>query len=408
MGEGLVIRRSILMFALAFLLLLFLNPSEGVAAPLPYQSNKPSQFIHYPCLSGVSEGVFPVQFICQGVTELASGRIATITFPTPRITARVPKLSIVAIPTFMSLSWDPDSFSYSDLIIPEYEFVESGVENKLINVHYELRVTPDEGTAATFDVELLGLGQTVGQIGNVTFQNPTFDTLHVGIIEDRADVFGTVPYPYCHESDTTVISNIPIQYGGFAYPDNGCRNILSMLPPPETANPTSLDGYNFPSPPYGIDGQVLAYWTQYASTRGTSSSGSHPAFELSFVSFWKVEARVSWDMHLIRNGESDGGEEIIDCRWEYWEDPDAYIDWSQHPPFCKRIVVASEGWETYCVPGSDEPGEECNYGSHGNDPDDWWQTISTYVVQAVLTPDGEYADRYSFVVLQAQPLLNAP
>jgi hypothetical protein len=381
------------------LFLVFLKPVEGVAAPLHYEGFKPSSLIANPCLSSLNIDAIPIQFVCKGVTEGESGRAATITFPTPHITARVPKLSIIEVPTFLRLSWDPASFSYSDLIIPEYEFIKSGVKNKLINVHYELRVSPVELVAASEDDNNF-------IFGNVMVTVPYPSPLQVSFVENHENLYKTILPPFCDDTNNLLLSNIPIEQGGYHIKGGGCQNLLNLLPQTETIVPAIQDGYEISSYPYGVDGQVLAYWTEYASTQGTSRVGSHPAFALYFESFWQVEARVSWDMHLIKNGDSGGGEEIIDCRWEYWEDPDAYIDRSQYPPFCKRIVTSLEGWELFCKPGSED--KECNYFLFGNNPDHWWREIETDPIVTVLTPDGEYTDRYSFVVLQAQPLLDSP
>lgn len=398
-----MIRRVSLLVSFIFLILLFLIPSVGIAAPSSQSGMIPIYYIRNPCVNPVGNnhavpiGTGPTQFTCLGVTELLSGRTATITLPTPTITARAPKLSIVALPTFLSIDWDPASFSYSDLMVPDFEYTESGVENKLINIHYELRVSPVDVSSESNNENYLSLA-------NINILNPA-SSLSIGLIEDRAEVDRLVPAPFCDYRNDQIIANIAFPKGGFQSGKSGCLNLISLLPETPLAN-TNIDGYDFSEVPNELEGQVIAYWSDYASTQGTSRKGQHPAYELYVYSHWKIEARVSWDMHL-RKADATEGEEVIICSWDFWGDPDSYIDWTEYPPFCKRIVEATEEWEIYCKLGSSD--KPCDYGTFGNRPELWWQEIAPhYLISNVLTPEGEYSDRYSFVVLQAQPLLEAP
>ena len=121
-----MIRRVSLLVSFLLLTFMFVIPSVGIAAPSSQSGLMPIIIISNPCSdphgTNLAEniGIGPAQYNCHAITELLTGRTASITFPTPTITARAPKLSIVALPTFLSVDWDPTSFSYSDLVVPEF------------------------------------------------------------------------------------------------------------------------------------------------------------------------------------------------------------------------------------------------------------------------------------------------
>lgn len=377
-------KRMAFSISLLAIVLAFAGILEGRADQSAGKFLIPTSLINIPCSAmRLSEGDAPTTFSCTGLTEMLSGNYASITVPTPRIFEKVPDLTIVAIPTYVSIGWDENSFSFNDATRSVFNFSGGGSEQRLINLRYELRIRPMNAFAV----------QGGYASGNLAIDSPNLNYLKMSGIQ------GTGPYEseyftLCFDPIKSLVTINPNQ-GGFG----DCAGITSQLKSVPGLPASIGDRYQEPDKYFSDD--AIALWSQYASTIGSVNIEGAPAFELNFTTYWNVEARVYWEKHEMKYVEN---EEIIDCRWEYWNDPDAYIDWTRWPGpiYCKKEIVEKVRWDVYCEPEL----QNCSYAT--THPDDWWRSTAFVVSPKVLNPEGTYSDNYSLVVIQAQPLLFLP
>ena len=377
-------RRLVISIFLLVIVLAFTGIVEGKADQSTNKFTIPKLMINVPCSAmQLSEGDAPTTFICTGLTEMVSGNFASITVPTPRIFEKIPDLTVVAIPTYVSIGWDENSFSHNDATRSVFNFSGGGSEQRLVNVRYELRIRPMEASAVPGGYAS----------GNLLIDSPNRNYLKVTGIEGlgphEAEYF-----TLCFDPIKSLVTVEPNQ-GGFG----DCSGITSRIQS-VPGLPASI-GDRYQEPENYFSDEAIAFWSQFASTAGSADLEGSPAFELELSTLWNVEARVYWEKHEMKYIEN---EEIVDCRWEYWDDPDAEIDWSRWPGpiYCKTEIVEKVRWDEYCEPEQ----QNCAYAP--THPDDWWHSTAFISVTKALTPEGAYADSYSFVVIQAQPLLFLP
>jgi hypothetical protein len=381
--ETAMIKKVVIPLGLVLLLIGLNKGIEVAAAPLLDQYNVPRSMVNTPCVShNVEQGGGPPVFNCLGLTELLSGNAARITLPTPRIFDKKPELSIVAVPSFINLAWSEDSFGHQDATRQSFEFIGGGVQQRLLRIRYELRIKQHEPFTTPSGLV----------IGNVQVLNPSRSYLRLARIDDPSNVLGSIPAAENVCGDETVtLADTSSAFGGFS----SCQSIANMLEAGSSVSPPDADRYL----EWEDLGGVISFWSQFASVAGTKEIDGRPAFQLDFVTWYDVEARVVWEAHQYEERYTDT---VIECRWEYYDEYD-FIDWSRIPPFCKEFMIVDYRWVDVCRPLA---GRNCPYAPAN--VNDWWQPIGTFGTGYVVTPDGTYEESFPFLVIQTRPLLDKP
>lgn len=369
--------------------------STADAGPSAANITWPLSLITQPCvsISVQGSGSGPAQVVCTGVT----GRPATVNVPTPWLSDRSPELSLVSIPTFFNLEWDPQSAGAQDSAPLTLSYPIGNPTDRLINVRVQLRLRAVDARGSDSDSSLA--------MQNVTIESP--DLLYLIDADDTGNEF--YQYACVRQSsvplDPSLVSNPLLTIGpGLGGYEAGCTSIQSAL---------DDIGVGFPFEEFtaGVgDASTFRYmdwlplsmprfisFTPFASIYGAGADRGSPAFQISATTRFAVEARVVWDQHRHKQEET-----TIDCDWSYREDYD-FIDWSRwpNPIYCRREVVVT--WPVFCEPFAG------SCGSYYGNPDDWWiPYVPALEVDAIRRPDGSYGITYDFVSVQSQSLLTAP
>lgn len=369
--------------------------STADARPAAANITWPLSLIMQPCVSiGVQgPGSGPAQVVCTGVT----GRPATVNVPAPWVSDRSPELSLVSIPTFFNLEWDPQSAGAQDSAPLTLEYPVGDPTDRLVNVRVQLRLRAVEAGGDASESRLLA--------ANVAVETP--DSLYLIHPDDTGNEF--YQYACGRQSglplDLSIPSNpllsIGPDLGGY---EDGCPGIQSALADLGPSFPFGAftSGAGNSSTFRYMDWPALPMprfisFSPFASIYGAGADRGSPAFQISATTRFTVEARVVWDEHRHKQEEI-----TTDCDWSYWPDYD-FIDWSRWPGpiYCRNQVVVT--WPVFC-----EPFAGSCAGYYGN-PDDWWISyVPALEAEAIRRPDGSYGVAYDFVSVQSQSLLTAP
>ena len=379
-------RKAILVLA-PVLLLGAVVFSTADARPAAGNTTWPLSLITRPCASiGVQgPGGGPPRVVCMGVT----GRPATVNVPTPWLSDRAPEMSLVSIPTFFNLEWDPGSLDAQDSAPLTLSYPIGNPTDKLINVRVQLRLR-------AWDYPAQGTTETSFTMGNVALETP--DSLYLVNATDTRNTyyqFACTPDAVAGLDPSNPLLSIGPGLGG--YPA-GCASIQEELGGVGSRSPVTYttgfrDTQRYPEWGDITIPQFLGF-TPFASIYGAGMDRGSPAFQVIATTRFAVEARVVWDVHQERREDVE-----IDCQWSYRNNYD-FIDWSRWPDpiYCRRNVTVS--WPTFC-----ERFDGCPYGN----PNDWWiPYVPALEVQAIRLPDGTYGTTYDFVSVQSQALLTAP
>ncbi len=354
---------------------------------------------------------------CVGPSELngiADGNVAFINVPVPKIVKKEPELSLVGIPSFFMVTWDPDSFAYADsATVPYYEWTENGIRNRLVNVRVQMRAKPAVIQSTEYELNMGSVGIEIGdQYGLRIDSENALAGSSIGSKFEDACIAG---FGLSQNS----LFLIPKAWGGWQILDtidgypmlDICSDFKKKLLLSDfTAYIPHNDRYlDWSIKNVMVNPSIIGVVSESASVDGIGFENGSPAFRIRIVTHASVEARVIWDRHEkleeIKN-------KVWDCSWDYYDDYEE-IEWERWPEpiFCKYIYKIKKDWMTLCKPSMRTCGE--NYGL--KDSDFWWMpiTVGQYIVQAdtVLVPfdnDFRYSDQYDFVVIQAQPLLVVP
>ena len=377
--------------------------SVADARPSAANTTWPRSLISEPCVSvGVQgPGSGPARVVCTGVT----GRTATINVPTPWLSDRTPELSLVNIPAFFNLQWDPDSVGASDSQPLTLSYpAGSGATDRLDNVRVQLRFRAVNATGESSverlvseNVEFEGSGQLylIPAAPSVSMDKAfeAYSNYACNAIKDPA---GNALLTVVHEEGGYNPGTKDKPEGALAT----CKTMAGKLEPVKGFDPDGFDPEDVPRylgwDPLSMS-RFLAF-TPFASIHGAGTDRGSPAFQISATTRFQLEARVMFDKQTERYEYT-----TTDCQWSYRDDYD-FIDWSRWPkaPYCRTNVVVD--WMTFCEPfGS--PSCDQYYG----DPEDWWVPyVPALEVQAIRRPDGTYGRTYDFVSVQSQALLAAP
>jgi hypothetical protein len=365
--------------------------STADASPAAGDIAWPLSLITRPCVSItlLGPGSGPPRVVCVGVT----GRTATVDVPTAWLSDRAPELSLVSIPTFFNLEWDPQSAGAHDSQPLTISYPIGNPTDKLVDVRVQVRLRAADAIGSPSESLLL--------IENVALETP--DSLFLVDAEDK----DSPAYEYA----CSVQSNPPNQslrsnqlltvndkQGGYKA---GCTTIEGLLEGIRSDFPYGLTSPLFDAgESYYMDWRPLSMshflaFTPFASIYGAGTDHGSPAFQISATTRFTVEARVVWDEHQEKKETI-----TTDCQWSYEDDYD-FIDWSNWPDpiYCRNVVVVT--WPVFCEPFKGD----CAYGH----PNDWWiPYVPALDVQAIRRPDGTYGTTYDFVSVQSQALLSTP
>ena len=393
-------RRTILVLGLVLLLGAVLS-SRAEATPAAGDATWPLTYIARPCVSiGIQNpSGGPARIVCRGIT----GRNATINVPTPYLSDRAPELSLVSIPTYFNLQWDPDSLGVQDSQPLTISNPIGNPTDKLENVRVQLRLRAVEATGSESSYHLLTENVSVDTTPTLRIlELSSPDGEPTGDYADAACLASTKP-------GANALLTVSQQNGGYVDESgaDACATIRETLVSP-SAGPQFA---TFIVPAVGLDGWAKRYldWTRtismspfltftpYTSIAGPGTDHGSPAFQIVARTHVIVEARVVWDEHQERYEHVD-----IECQWSYWDDYD-FIDWDRWPDpiYCRRNVALD--WRTFCKPFG-KPSCDPYYGN----PNDWWHPSEVIEIRAIRGPDGSYGTTYDFVSVQSQALLTAP
>jgi hypothetical protein len=360
--------------------------SSADARPAAENVTWPLSLITQPCtsLGVVGPGGGPPRIICNGVT----GRQASISVPTPWLSDRSPELSLVGIPTFFNLQWDPRSIAAEDSQPLTMSYPVGDPTDKLTNVRVQLRLRPAHALGTPSESLLLAENLAVSTPDRLFLVDPTH-------AENQNYDFACTPGADVKwEQPSNALLSVSTDWGGY----QSCEGITAGMATPKALLPTFTDGAGnaerYPGWASLSVPRFLAL-TPFASIRGAGTDQGSPAFQIIGTTRFQVEARVVWDEHQEKHVEVG-----VDCKWSYRDNHD-FVDWSRWPGpiYCREKVTVT--WITVCRPL--EGG--CAYGH----ADDWWVPyIPPYEIQAIRRPDGSYGLTYDFVSVQSQALLTTP
>jgi hypothetical protein len=346
-------------------------------------------YIHQPCTSAyvLDSGASPATVYC---TSVAGGRLASVNVPAPRLTARSPQLSLVGIPTFFNLDWDPGSVGAADSLPLTISYPVGSPTDRLVNVRTQLRLRQVPYTGDSSEIRLL--------TGNLALL--TDDSIFLLSATDTGGrMYGYACTPGLAER-TNALLEVTGAQGGY---EDGCASIMEGLPGPSRNKPelkSPLAGFSTARYPdwTALEMPVFFAFTPYASIYGAGTDRGSPAFQISATTQFQLEARVVFDEQQYRQETT-----TIDCHWSYKDDYD-FIDWTRwpNPIYCRRNVVVT--WPTFCTVGG-SPSCERYYGN----PDNWWVPyVPAFEATEIRTPEGAYGATYDFVSIQSQALLTTP
>jgi hypothetical protein len=350
--------------------MLFVSPAT--AQPSAANNTFVWDYIQRPCVSSVllSDGNGPARIVCNSI---AGGRQALISVPNPWITGRSPQLSLVNIPTFFRLDWDPQSTGVKDTAPLTISYPIGNPTDRLVNLRVQLRLLP-------------GNQYSVSPSEGFSINNVALKRVSPGPQIYKND--DSRPTYICDPNINTLLS-VSDEHGGL-----NCEDIHKLLDAapitvPSMGTPERYEGWLELAP------NDFVAFSPYASIRGAGADRGSPAFQISSTTSFTVEARVLWDEHREKLTRT-----VTDCDWSYWDDYD-FIDWDRwpNPIYCKNDVVIE--WPIVCRP-SGSP--SCIYGH----PDNWWQTLGTFEASVIRHPDGTYGKTFDFVSVQSQALLKSP
>ncbi len=371
------------------------------AQPAAGSTTWPLSLITQPCVSigvdGPNGG--PARVVCLGVT----GRTATVNVPTPWLSDRAPELSLVIIPTFFNLEWDPGSLGALDSAPLTISNPIGDPTDRLVNVRVQLRLRPSPFPVPASETQLT--------TDNVRIETPASVYL-VDPDDDTREYYNLACNPSSEPgAEANALLTVEDRYGGYATGepnDNPCQRIRGLLNEPSISFPSAgINGANNVAryPDWTAIGtpQFLSF-TPYASIYGSGTDRGSPAFQMRTTTRFIVEARVVWDEHQHKREEV-----TTDCQWSYWDNYD-FVDWSRWPGpiYCRWNVEVT--WPVFCRPFAKAPKEgqpdlRCPYGH----PDNWWISYAPALeAEAIRRPDGTYSTSYDFVSVQSQALLTAP
>ena len=364
--------------------------STADASPAAGNIAWPLSLITRPCvsISVQGPGSGPPRVVCLGVT----GRAATVNMPTPWLSDRAPELSLVSIPTFFNLKWDPQSVGAQDSAPLTMSYPVGNPTDKLINVRVQLRLRPEPYPASASESRPTTANISVQPSPSVFLVNPDHPNDYYGYACDPSNA-------------GNALLSISAGKGGYdaSRPCDFIRGLLQGVSDaypfdefvyPATGGSKTLRYLNWPNT---LSMPVFLAFTPFASIYGAGTDQGFPAFQLSATTRFAVEARVVWDEHQERQETV-----TTDCQWSYKDNYD-FIDWSRWPDpvYCRHNVEVS--WPTFC-----KPFEGTCDRYYGN-PNDWWiPYVPALEVQAVRRPDGTYGTTYDFVSVQSQSILTAP
>ena len=365
----------------------FASPAD--ARPSAVNTTFVWNYIRQPCTSvSVEEsGSSPARVICSSI---AGARLASVNVPTPWLPARAPQLSLVGIPTFFHLDWDPQSVGARDSAPLTISYPAGAPTDKLINIRTQLRLRPVAYPANSSELRLV--------TGNASIV--TSDPIYLVDAQDTgSDYYRYACSPGLGEKSNALFE-VGKDYGGY---EDGCASIQDLLPNPTSHKPTlahPLAGLTTERYPgwTALDMPVFLTFTPYASIYGAGTDQGSPAFRISATTQFQLEARVVFDEQQYRHEET-----VIDCQWSYKDDYD-FIDWSRWPTpiYCRRNTVVT--WPVLCRPGG-SPSCDPYYG----DADAWWVPyVPALEATEVRRPDGTYAATFDFVSVQSQAVLTTP
>jgi len=305
--------------------------SVADARPSAANTTWPRSLIVKPCASvGVQgPGSGPARVVCTGVT----GRTATINVSTPWLSDRTPELSLVNIPTFFNLQWDPDSVGASDSQPLTLSYpAGSGATDRLDNVRVQLRFRAVNATGESSverlvseNVEFEGSGQLylIPAAPSVSMDKAfeAYSNYACNAIKDPAGnaLLTIVEDEGGHNSGTVTRPK-----AGFVT----CETMAGELEPP--AGGFDPDEFLLEGEPRYLGWDPLSVsrflaFTPHASIYGAGTDRGSPAFQISATTRLQFEARVVWDEHVVRNVT-----ETTVCSWDYKDDYD-FVDWSRWP-----------------------------------------------------------------------------
>lgn len=365
----------------------FASPAD--ARPSAANTTFVWDYIRQPCTSAsvVDSGSSPARVVCSSI---AGARLASVNVPAPWLPARAPQLSLVGIPTFFHLDWDPQSVGAEDSAPLTISYPAGAPTEKLINVRTQLRLRPVAYAADSSEDRLV--------TGNAAIV--TSDSIYLIDAQNTGSLnYGYACTPGLEDRQNSLLE-VGKDYGGYR---DGCASILELLPKPASHIPSlerPLAGFTSERYPgwTNLDMPVFLAFTPFASIYGAGTDQGSPAFQISATTQFQLEARVVFDEQQYRHEET-----TIDCQWSYKDDYD-FIDWSRwpRPIYCRRNTVVT--WPVVCRPGG-SPSCDPYYGDASN----WWVPyVPALEATQVRRPDGTYAATYDFVSVQSQAVLTTP
>ncbi len=364
----------------------------------------------------------PDQVGCVGpeeLHELANGNVAFISVPVPKVVKKEPELSLVGVPSFFLVTWDADSFTYADSApVQYYEWTESGVRNRLVNVRVQMRLSPAAVQGDDYELDMGSVGIETGDQYQLII-----DSENAKVRSRSSSKFEEACIAGFGRSQNSLLL-LPEEWGGWQKKvgDELIQDIdvcnkfkQDLIGENEDTGESIVPHLSNDRYLHWIVGNVMGnssiigVLSESASVSGSGFAHGSPAFRIQFFTQASVEARVIWDRHDELRVTK---EEMKDCSWDYYEDYEE-IEWERWPDpiFCKTIYKITKDWNPLCKPSMRTCGEKYDL----ENSDFWWKPVADgqYIILAntVLVPDGDgyrYNDQYDFVVIQAQPLLVVP
>lgn len=385
-----------------------------------YDKSLALEYINKPCMTILVEqpNNTPTEVRC----DTPALTTAAINIPVPWMAEQAPdELSLISLPTFVAMTWDPDSFSFADSEPKRICYPAGNPTECLIDVQFQLRVTPvdsssEEGVTlrnVTFKSKepQLAIFPYDGGIGESDSKTTTYNLKNICMVGTG----GGYNQVLAVLKDWGGYNEGRIQFDedGLALisVNDACSNIYDELDmdkvpiidlPNKGGNPLLENTLGERYKNWGAlampANQTIVVFSEIASAGGGGSVNGAPAYQVMATTEVQLEARVIWKDHEHRfttNYER--------CSWDFWDDYDV-IRWENWPDpiFCKYFT--RYWWGSINCNTLDEK-KDC-YGTGTSDT--WWKPRGKAISTILMNADGEYGIAYDVVVIQAQPLLQAP